>query len=115
MTMIELDNSMRRMKRRDRHSLPYRMVFGIPFHIYNFVLTELEYNFAPQCPWCGRQYFSSKKAKACCAAIKASRGEYPGMSYIGGGVYGAGSATYDRNRDCYHDYNTGATYTRNDR
>ena len=116
MKNIPKNNAERRYDRWAEHSVVYRILTGIPFHIINWVLAEIEFNFCPQCPWCGRQYFSGKKSRECCADIKASRGRYPGMSYVNGGSsYYGGSIEYDAYGDRCINRTTGKTYTPNDR
>lgn len=111
---IARDNSTRRQDVWDRRSLPYRVITFIPFHIYDWVLAELEFSFAAQCQWCGRQYFRNSRAKECCSGLKKERGEYPGLWGFGIGGYGSGHlAEYNPNSDTYYDRSTGKTYHSN--
>lgn len=103
---------MRRIDEWCKHPMWYQILFGVPFNIHNRVLGWFEFNFAPQCTCCGKQYFSSAGARGCCAEVKRERGPYPRAYFPGPGYGGgAGSAEYDHYNDRYLDRNTGKTYS----
>jgi len=113
--MLLDSNSTRRGLKWAVRPLLYRLAFGVPFYVSDAVLRPFEDHFAVSCPWCGRQYFSKRGAKACCAETKARRGPDPYYDIVlnagCGGGYGAGSARYDYYSDRYIDRNTGKTYS----
>ena len=80
------------------YDLPWyvRVIFGIPFHIVNYIISDIEHDFFPQCPWCGRQFPTQAKAKECCAFYKKTRGRSrysPSYTFsAGGGGYTADSS-----------------------
>lgn len=107
------NDATRRYDRWLDHSLPYRILFKLPFTIYDGVMSWWEYNFCTTCPWCGRYYpVWSKKFDTCCAEKKKKYGRYPGSQAVGGGP-GGGYSGYDRSRDRYSNSDTGGTYSHN--
>lgn len=108
-------NSPKRFKWWENHSLFFRIVTWIPFHIWNSFMCWFEYTLCASCPWCGRSYFvrsakSRQKLKECCTEKKKIYGPYPGFHCGGNGGYGYGF-TYDSQRDTVTD-TCGRTYTR---
>lgn len=109
--MLEKSNTKRRKETWDSYPLLFRILTFFPFHIYDWILAEIEFNFACVCTWCGRQYFSKSRCRECCSELKKERGLYPGLWCPGTGVHGNGySAEYNPQNDTYYDRSTGKTY-----
>ncbi len=114
----EFANSTQRYKKWSEHFILFRIVTYIPFHIYDWILSEIEYKFYAPCLWCGMCYPRTKKGlqarEDCCADAKKRFGPRRGGSCaVPGGGGGYGGAVYDSSRDCYRD-GCGRTYTRDD-
>lgn len=108
---MSCSNTLIRYRVWDDHSLLYRFITFIPFHIYDWVLNEIEVKFWHKCRWCGRAYFRKSDLDKCCAWEKEHLGPYRDGSRSCGCGSGGGSASYDSYNDCYRD-NYGNTYTR---
>ena len=99
----EYANSTQRRRKWSEHFILFRIVTCIPFYIYDWILSEIEYKYYAPCPWCGRCYPRTKKGwqarEDCCADAKKRFGPRRG-----------GSCAVP---DCYRD-GCGRTYTRDD-